>query len=125
MSFREGKAYSRAEIAARLGGQLRDYLPTREGRVVCGCFHKSPAWNPGAPQEVLFGPGPRVERAARLIAEQVGPIPVFLFDGPAAWRFVGYFRCTDISTDLRVRREKERRFPERGPIAGVLRFERA
>lgn len=122
-NFKLGRTYSRSQISQILGGSTVSYLPTREAEVLCGCFKPDNRWNPGAPQQVLFGPGPRVERAAELAASQSSPIPIFLFRGSAAWEYVGLYRCTALRTSHDIRQHLQRKYPERGEIAGVLSFE--
>ena len=119
-----GKRYSRSEIASMLGGGIVPYLPTRDGVVVCGCFKCTPRWNPGAPEEVVFGLGPLVRRAAELVAEQANAIPVFLFRANGAWEHVGSYQCTGLRTDVATCRRAEKANPARGEICGVLSFKR-
>lgn len=123
MSFEIGKAYSRQQISNVLGGQLQDYLPTHNGRVVCGCFKREPRWNPDAPREVVFGSGPRVERAARLAAATDEPIPIFIFTESSSWKYIGDHRCMGVSFVRALCREKEQSNPDRGDIVGILWFE--
>ena len=58
--FELGQAYTRPEIRAAAGGGLQDYLPPADGVVVCGCFN--PDLNPDAPDVILPGFGPGIER---------------------------------------------------------------
>ncbi len=126
MSFRIGNTYSRRQISDVLGGQLQDYLPTCDGRVVCGCFKPEKRWNPDAPGEVVFGSGPRVERAARLAVATDEPIPIFIFTkSSGSWKYVGDHRCMGVSFRRALCLEKERSNPDRGEIVGVLWFEPA
>ena len=123
MTFEIGKTYSRQQITDVLGGQLQDYLPTQDGQVVCGCFKQEPQWNPDAPREVVFGSGPRVEKAARLAASCDEPIPIFIFTESSSWEYIGDYRCMGVSFLRDLCHEKERSNPARGEIAGVLWFE--
>src|SRR4051812_28910981 len=52
-----------AKLAARRSGGLQDYLPHINGRVVAGCFSKD--LNPQAPNVILPGTGPEIERRGR------------------------------------------------------------
>ena len=61
-TFGHGKSYRRDAIAAGVGGGgLQTYLPTVDGRVVCGCFRTDV--NPGAPEVILPGTGPTIQGA--------------------------------------------------------------
>jgi len=122
MQFIVGKTYSRREISDGLGGSIRSYLPTKAGRVVCGCFKRIPEKNPRAPEEVTIG---SFGTEFRLMAEQDDPIPIFLFRSSSAWEYVGLYRCTGATTDPTVLQKKMQENPKRGVIRGVLYFERA
>jgi hypothetical protein len=119
MSPEIGRTYSRREISGMLGGDVRSYLPTKDGYVVCGCF--KPRLNPAAPRRVTFGTGEKVKRAAELAAKQRQPIPVFLFVRDGAWEYVGAYRCTGLRTDSASLRAASGH-PELGEYQGVLRF---
>jgi hypothetical protein len=123
-TFVVGRTYSRQEINAALGGSLRSYLPTREGRVVCGCFKRVPKYSPDAPQVVTFGDHDKVQEVARLVWQQGDPIPVFVFRSACEWEYRGRYRCTDLSTEPDVLEREMAANPARGTIAGVLYFER-
>ena len=58
--FACGQTYTRGEIRQALGGDLSSSLPHRDGRVVWGCFR--PDLNPDAPDVILSGRGPGIER---------------------------------------------------------------
>jgi hypothetical protein len=66
------------------------YLPHRGGFVVCGCFN--PALNPTAPQIVLPGEGPEIERWAEVFADQSQFVPIFLKRDANRWEYVGDYR---------------------------------
>ena len=98
--FVRGKTYTRAVIAKAVGGgSLQSYLPTVDGRVVCGCFRTD--LNPEAPDLILPGTGPVIQSSAALLCEQGGKIPVFLADGNARWRFVGDYEVAATSTEAK------------------------
>lgn len=122
-TFRIGNRYSRRQIASVLGGGLRTYLPTKKGRVVCGCFKPTPRYNPGAPDEVTSGSDPT--QLARLLAKQRDPIPVFLFRANRAWQYVGLYKYRGYSTDREFLKQKMHENPARGIIKGVVYFEPA
>lgn len=72
-----GRKYSRFQIRNMLGGgHLRDYLPSRNCEILCGCFNLSPNLNPGALNYVLYGKGPRVESEAVMVHQQNRTIPI-------------------------------------------------
>jgi hypothetical protein len=96
MSFTIGQTYTRTEISAALGGSKMTYLPQREGRIVCGCFVPIQGKNPNAPEEILAGTGPLVERKAEILCAQEGAIPVFLKWAANQWEYRGEYevdRC--------------------------------
>jgi len=95
--FRTNECYSRSFISRQLGGGTQNYLPHKDGRVVCGCFTKEK--NPLAPEEIL--PGDRSNgshdrvRWARQFAQQDHAIPVFIKTKPKSWRYVGMWRVEE------------------------------
>jgi hypothetical protein len=72
MDFVIGQAYTRAEISRAIGGEKITYLPQRDHRIVCGCFIPTQSKNPNAPDEVLVGTGPLVEKKAEMLCGQDG-----------------------------------------------------
>ncbi len=96
MPFTLGGIYTRAEIHAALGGGMQSYLPHVGGRVVCGCFN--PVLNPDAPDVVLPGFGPGIERWAAVFASQVVGVPCFLKRATNVWEYVGEFRVRERDT---------------------------
>lgn len=89
-SFEEGKIYSRREIHDVLGGGIQDYLPHKDGEVVCGCFRLDS--NPEAPQIVLVGDAPQVKRWAEVFSKQAHYVPIFIKAESNVWKCVGNFR---------------------------------
>jgi hypothetical protein len=122
--FTIGQTYSREQISGVLGGSHQSYLPTVNRRVVCGCFWRIPELNPDAPEKVLYGSGPIVQQNARFVSRQSGPIPVFLCQDHGKWEYVGRYRCTGLRNDSAEIEREMHANPARGPIAGVLFFER-
>lgn len=122
MKFVMGECYTRRQISAALGGNIQSFLPRAKGAVVCGCFRPEPRWNPGAPEEVVFGAGEHVMRDAKLVAQQSDPIPVFLYRRQGAWEYVGRYICRGLSTDPATLRSAEESNPARGALTGVLHF---
>lgn len=96
-AFAFGHTYTRGQIRAALGGDLSSDFPHRGGRVVCGCFR--PDLNPDAPDVILPGRGPAIERWARVFVEQPGFIPCFVRVHGDAWEYVGAFRVRRVISD--------------------------
>jgi hypothetical protein len=95
--FHQGESYTRAEIHKALGGGVQDYLPHRDGQVVAACL--SPQLNPDAPEVVLPGLGPEIQRWAERFAEQRESVPTFLKRGTNDWEYVGNYRVRRLATD--------------------------
>ena len=95
--FERGKKYSRADIQRGLGGGVQDYLPHTDGVVVAGCFDK--VLNPQAPNVILPGTGPEIERWGRVFATQAEPVPVFIKERSNVWHCMGDFRCVRFADD--------------------------
>src|SRR5690242_111230 len=70
---------------------------TADGRVVAGCFSKE--LNPPAPNVILPGTGPEIERWARVFAEQRTAVPVFIKQRSNEWYCMGAFRCVRLADD--------------------------
>ena len=68
---------------------------SREG--LCGCFR--PDLNPDAPDVILSGRGPKIERWARVFATQRDFIPCFVKAATNAWEYVGRFRVRRVISD--------------------------
>jgi hypothetical protein len=87
--FQEDKYYSRNDIHAQLGGGLQDYLPHKDGRIVCACLR--PDTNPDAPDILLVGSGSAIYRWACVFCNQKIPVPTFVKARPNSWRYVGVY----------------------------------
>src|SRR5215207_4240226 len=74
--FQEDHCYTRNHIHTQLGGGLQDYLPHKEGRIVCACLR--PDTNPDAPDILLVGSGAVIYRWACVFCSQKFPIPTFI-----------------------------------------------
>jgi hypothetical protein len=96
---KENYAYSRVEISAMLGGNIRSFLPHKDGRVVAGCFSRE--WGPHAPREILVGETSGVQQAAEMLCGQKEPIPVFLQE-LKGWVYVGMYRVGHWTQDPTV-----------------------
>jgi hypothetical protein len=94
--FDLGRKYSRKHIKAELGGSDIDYLPFEAGRVVCGCFTLE--HNPEAPDIVIPGNGPVIQRMAHVFCEQDHPVPIFIKRRPNEWEYVGDYQVERFST---------------------------
>ncbi|MGD0207507.1 MAG: hypothetical protein ABSC89_07880 [Verrucomicrobiota bacterium] len=96
-AFTLGRKYSREVISSVLGGSEIEYLPTENNRVVCGCFNLK--CNPEAPDIVIPGTGPIIEREARLFCAQNCAVPIFIKRRPKKWEYVGNYKAVRFSTD--------------------------
>jgi hypothetical protein len=94
--FLVGNEYTRDDIHAGFGGSKISYLPTVSGRIVAACLTRE--LNPQAPNVVLCGRGPIIERAGAILASQAEPIPVFLKRAPGRWAYFGRFRVSEAFT---------------------------
>src|SRR5688500_6638789 len=116
-----GRRYEREYIHSQLGGDLQSYLPHVDGVVVCGCF--DPDLNPDAPDVVLVGRAPEVERWAAVFAGQKSFVPVFLKRASKAWEFAGWFRVRSLWTDRADLAKWEAVSGRMDGLAMVLRLE--
>jgi hypothetical protein len=117
-----GNVYTRDQIHSMLGGAVQAFLPTKNGRVVCGCFKLEA--NPDAPEEVLVGIGPQREASARTSVLQQTPIPIFLKGVEGEWLYVGKYQATrylNRDHDLLVKEERAKR----ADVAGILYMKKA
>jgi hypothetical protein len=121
MTPQRGKVYSRAAIQRMLGGCLQEYLPHVDGRVVAGCFGTD--LNPQAPNVILPGTGPEIERWARVFAEQTTTVPVFIKQRSNEWYCMGEFRCVRLADDDATVRDHAQR-AKRTDVTMVLFLER-
>ena len=85
--FVRGRAYTRGEIHAVLGGSRRTALPTKAGRVVCACLTRER--NPRAPEEMVIGGNERSARLARELAASGASVPVFVRLHRGGWGYEG------------------------------------
>ena len=120
--FKAGHFYTRRQIHRRIGGGLRDSLPHRDGKVLCGAFTLER--NPAAPRVVLVGRGTRLERWAEVLAGQAEAVPVFLKRSPLRWEYVGDYRVGRKSTGRAdIARHAAR--PSRSDLSMVLFLRRS
>jgi len=114
-------AYTRDEINKMHGGGVQAFLPTKNGKVVCGCFKLD--LNPDAPNEVLVGMGPQREMSARTCVLQGTPIPIFLKREVGEWEYVGHYKATKyLSREHKLMLQEER--AQRKDVAGILFMKR-
>lgn len=97
--FRKGSIYAHADLINAFGGEVKGgiFLPTREGRIVCGCI--TTEMNPEAPECVLIGDKPRVVTRAEKMAAQGGTIPMFVKRGINQWEYRGMYDFVRLSRD--------------------------
>jgi hypothetical protein len=124
MPFQLARHYTRREIHDALGGNTEEYLPTKDGRVVCGAFRTEDA-NPEAPMVILPGFGPKIEKAAELFASQATGIPIFLKRGTNRWQYVGDFRVKRLSRDPSEVAKHSARANREADVSCVLFLERS
>jgi hypothetical protein len=112
-----GVSYTRQQINVMVGGGVQSFLPTKNGRVVCGCFLLKQ--NPDAPEEVLVGVGPQRERTAQVAVLQQTPFPVFIKREVGEWEYIGYWRGVRYLDRSHKLLEAEDR-AKRPDVAGIL-----
>ena len=74
-----------------LGGGLQEFLPTKDGRVVCACFRKDQ--NPLAPETIWVAEGARRELTARTAVLQGNDFPVFIREEGPDSKYIGRYRA--------------------------------
>lgn len=112
-----GHTYTREQINAIVGGGVQSILPTKNGRVVCGCFKLDT--NPDAPEEVLVAAGPQRENSARTVVLQQTTIPVFVKGEVGEWEYKGLYRATRYLHNEHPLLADEAR-AKRPDVAGIL-----
>jgi len=106
MGFQLNKTYTRQQIQELVGGgSVHDYLPNKDGVVLCACL--SQEYDPRGQQVILVGQGPLVQEEGELFCAQSTAVPVFFKKVANLWEYVGNFRASRWIED-----------PE-----GILRFE--
>mgnify|MGYP003382127907 CR=1 FL=1 len=119
-SFVKDHVYTLDEIRAVLGGETMSYLPQRGSRIVCGRFTSE--MNPEAPEKVLVGNPPKVQRKAELLAQQRGVLPIFLKLGPGEWQYRGPMEFVEFVTDMAIVEPKAAAAGRAGEVVGILVF---
>ena len=115
-----GCTYTREQIHAILGGGVQSFLPTKNGRVICGCFRLD--LNPDAPREILVGVGEQRVRNAQTLKLQGTSVPVFTKKVAEDWEYVGHFKATRYLEKNHPLLADEPR-TKREDIAGILYLE--
>lgn len=119
--FKKGEYYTRKDIHASIGGGVQDFLPHKDGIIVCACV--TPEMNPHLPEVILVGEGVQVPRWAKVFAEQKEYIPLFVKRSPSKWEYLGNFRVKSISDDAKeIARHKT--YSGRTDVVLVLYLER-
>ena len=98
-NFKKSEYYTRKDIHASVGGGVQDFLPHKDGVVVCACV--TPEMNPHLPEVLLVGEGVQVPRWAKVFAGQEEYIPLFVKRSPSKWEYLGDFRAKSISDDAK------------------------
>lgn len=124
--FQPNVPYTRAEIQARVGGELQTYLPQRDHRILAGCF--SSQLNPSAPAMVYAGNAAKVTAKAELLAEQPeNRFPVFLKEKSSSrhYFYVGHYKCRSISNSPAVIAAAARESSRQGELSYVIYLDAA
>jgi hypothetical protein len=118
-NWQRGFHYTRRQIHNELGGSIQEFLPHKNGSVVCGCF--KPDLDPDAPYEVLPGNGPNIIHWANQFYEQRTAVPIFLKRGTNHWEYAGNWRANGIVTEPTEIAKREQR-TGRTDISMILRL---
>lgn len=109
-----------SELAKKTAGG-DSYIRTRKNRVVGLALTEKK--NPNAPEVVVFGHGPRIQRTAELLLEQGHSVPTYMKEDVNKWTYVGHYRAKHISRSAKDIAEFGASRPE-GSVAGILFLER-
>lgn len=107
---------------ARLTAGGDDYIRTKDGEVKGLALRLD--LNERAPEVIVVGKGPRIERRARLLLDTPHAVPTYVKRGTNAWEYLGEYRATAYRTDKSTiaQYRGDRRTDE---IAGILFLESA
>jgi len=119
--FKKGEYYSRQDIHTSLGGGVQDFLPHKDGAVVCACV--TAEMNPHLPDVILVGQGEQVPRWARAFAGQKEYVPLFVKRISSKWEYLGEYRVKSLSDDAKEIARQES-YSGRIDIVLVLNLER-
>lgn len=94
IDWEEDKVYRYDDLAAGLdGGFPRDFLPHNRERVFAALLTREK--NPDAPEVILVGSAPRVQKAGKIFSQQKTPVPTFVRIATNQWLFKGMYRVTE------------------------------
>lgn len=99
---------------------MQSYLPSKDGKVVAGCF--TTELNPQAPTRIYPGRGPQIESRARQVGLTKPELPIFIKKSAKKYEFVGMYRATAFHQDPESRKAASAE-TGRNDISGVLIFE--
>ncbi|WP_423193710.1 DUF3883 domain-containing protein [Cupriavidus sp. H18C2] len=108
-----------AELA-RLTAGGDDYIRTKDGEVKGLALRLD--LNEGAPEVVVVGKGPRIERRAKLLLDTPYAVPTYVKRGTNAWEYLGEYRAIAYRED-RSTIEQYRGERRAEDVAGILFLE--
>ena len=117
--------YTRSDIAERVGGRNRGYLPRRDGIILAGCFNEEQ--DPDCPNQVQVGSSDDVmEHAELLISQPETVFPVFTKQSKNSkhYRYRGQYRFVSYSKDRAKLAEAEVVSGRHGELTCLLNLER-
>jgi hypothetical protein len=98
MDLQIKKTYTRQQIQELVGGgSVHDYLPNKDGVVLCACL--SQEYDPREQQVILVGQGPGVQQQGNLFCAQSTAVPVFFKKVVNLWEYVGNFKVSRWTQD--------------------------
>ena len=92
-----GKSYERTFISKITGGGFREYLPYKNGKVVCATVRRDV--NPDAPGIIIVTTNKSVMYWANKFASQKNYVPVFIKEKDGGWCYFGDYRVKRIEKD--------------------------
>lgn len=110
---------STKELAQRTAGG-DDYIRTKNGVVVGVALRLD--LNEGAPEVVVVGKGPRIERRAELLRDTMNSVPTYVKRGTNAWEYLGEYNAKAYRTDRQTIKEYCGTRPPQ-TVAGILFLE--
>lgn len=120
-TFKKGQYYTRKEINLVLGGGVQDFLPHKDGKVLCVCV--TPDLNPHLPETILVGKGEQITRWGKVFAAQIEFIPLFVKRSTSTWEYIENYKVASLSEDPSEIARHER-FSGRDDIVMVLNLEK-
>ncbi len=92
-----GQIYTRDEVSEMVGAGGDDYILTKAGKV--RAITLNPEMNPKAPDIVIVGKGPQVQKRAQLLSKSKESFPTFIKRRPNQWEYVGKYRAVEFKSD--------------------------